>query len=105
MAIRPVDLQLAYMAAPASAAAASQAQNGPAIAQQSAAAAFAAAVHEREETVAANDDVDRAQMRMNSDREADPNWSQNGKKRHAPGDQAENETPSDGEIHFIDTSA
>ncbi len=52
MAIRPADLQLAYLAAPQNSAVASQAQTGPQIAQQASAAAFAAQVREREETVA-----------------------------------------------------
>ena len=51
MAIRPADIQLAYMAAPANAALAANAANGPQAAKQAAAAAFAAAVHEREEKV------------------------------------------------------
>ena len=51
MAIRPVDLQLAYMAAPQNAALMSHAQESPQVAQQAAQAAFAAEVQERQEHV------------------------------------------------------
>ncbi len=106
MAIRPVDLQLAYMAGPQSAAQTASAQAAPSIAQQSAAASFAAAVSEREEKVAGGDDIDRAQMRTNADRDADPDWTQDGqKRRHRSGSDPDAAAASDGEIHFIDTSA
>lgn len=51
MAIRPVDLQLAYMAAPQNAALLSNAQDGPQAAQQAAQASFAAEVTKREESI------------------------------------------------------
>ena len=52
MAIRPVDLQLAYLAAPQNAAQVSSAQQAPAAAQAAAQTAFAEQVHKREETIA-----------------------------------------------------
>ena len=52
MAIRPVDLQLAYLASPINAAVASSAQKGPQVAQEAAQLAFADEVRRREESVA-----------------------------------------------------
>jgi hypothetical protein len=108
MAIRPVDLQLAYMAAPQNAAVAANAANGPQGASQATAAAFAAAVREREETVAAATKSDRdhaVRPRTQSEREG----GQPRKRRDAPGDAEASADPGpamsgDGE-HLIDFTA
>lgn len=69
MAIRPVDLQLAYMSAPANAAVLSNAQDGPQSAQQAAQAAFAAEVTRREESVDEPVKVEGAKVRARGERE------------------------------------
>lgn len=79
MAIRPVDLQLAYMAAPQSAAVIRNAQDAPQTAQQAAQAAFAAEVTRREESVDEPVKIEGAKVRARGDR--DPQGQQ-----HSPPD-------------------
>lgn len=109
MAIRPVDLQLAYMAAPQNAAVMSSAQEAPQAAQQAAQSAFAAEVVRREEHVGEPAKAEGAKVRARGDRERDDGRSSpDGRRRGAP--QEEPETPGplglagDGE-HFIDFTA
>jgi hypothetical protein len=108
MAIQPVDLQLAYLAAPASAAVANNAETAPAVAQQAAQAAFAAQVEQREETIAETAKSEGAVIR--ADREGggnDGTYSRNKRRRGAYQAEFEDETPPAdlGEQHFIDTTA
>jgi hypothetical protein len=71
VAIRPVDLQLAYLATPQNAAQAAAAQEAPQAAQQLAAAAFAAHIEQREETVEQSADLQHGQqVRPNRERES-----------------------------------
>lgn len=108
MAIRPVDLQLAYMAAPLVAAEAAATQNAPNVAQQAAAATFAAQVREREETVDEADHVVGNRVKSDTEREGGADWSgaQEQQARKRPSESTdEPPTVSDGTLHFIDTVA
>ena len=67
MAIRPVDLQLAYLAAPQNAAQVNNAQNAPQSAQQAAQAAFAAQLQKREETIEQTQPVHGSVIQANPD--------------------------------------
>lgn len=112
MAIRPVDLQLAYLAAPVNAAVASSAQRAPQIAQEAAQVAFAQEVQRREESVDEAAKVER-ESRIHTDEDG----GGNGSEAQTPQQQAD-EAPaddgmpqgtslgfaSDGE-HFIDVVA
>ena len=69
MAIRPVDLQLAYMAGPQNAANVSHTQNAPQAAQQAAQSAFAAEVIKREESIAQPEKVDGQKVRARDERD------------------------------------
>ena len=110
MAIRPVDLQLAYMAAPQNAAVISNAQDAPQAAQQAAQAAFAAEVAQREEHVDELPGVEGAKVRPREEREPEHQQSSgDGRRRGTP----QQEEPAsggplglagDGE-HFIDVTA
>jgi hypothetical protein len=108
MAIQPVDLQLAYLAAPASAAVASNAQQAPAVAQQAAQAAFAAQVEQREETIEETSKTEGSKIR---EREAggDAGTYSPRKRRQdtyqAAGSDEEVQAAVSGEQHFIDTTA
>lgn len=110
MAIRPVDLQLAYMAAPQNAAVLSSSQDAPQAAQQAAQAAFAAEVTRREESVDGPVQVEGAKVRAREDREPEGRQSHpDGRRRGAPHEeQAESIGPlglaGEGE-HFIDVTA
>ena len=110
MAIRPVDLQLAYLSAPQNAGQVSAAQAAPEAAQQAAQATFAAQVREREEQIAGAQKAEGNIVRPRGDR--DPNEG----REHAGGRQG-HKTPydrpaepgalglaGDGE-HFIDVTA
>ncbi|HEY8298404.1 MAG TPA: hypothetical protein VIG32_10320 [Candidatus Baltobacteraceae bacterium] len=107
MAIRPVDLQLAYLAAPANAAIADHAQNAPAAAQGAAQAAFAAQLKEREEHI---DETAKSEgNRVKARSEGEPDRQPGGRGRQkADGDAGEEAGPlglaGDGG-HFIDVSA
>lgn len=110
MAIRPVDLQLAYMAAPQNAAVLSNSQNAPQAAQQAAQSAFAAELVEREEHVDEPANVEGAKVRAREDRDtAEQHASSDGQRRGGPRDE-EPETAGplglagDGQ-HFIDVTA
>lgn len=58
-----MDLQLAYLAAPASAAAANVVQQAPATAQEASQAAFAAQLQQREETIEESPRTEGAKIR------------------------------------------
>ena len=110
MAIRPVDLQLAYMAAPQNAAAVSSAQEAPQAAQQAAQAAFAAELVRREESVDEPSNVEGAKVRARGDRE--PGGQQgfaDGRRRRNPDEESADAggplgLAGEGE-HFIDVTA
>ncbi|MGZ3499374.1 MAG: hypothetical protein ACXWNK_12410 [Vulcanimicrobiaceae bacterium] len=109
MAIRPVDLQLAYLAAPQNAAAADHAQNAPQAAQQAAQSAFAAQVKQREEHVDEASKSEGNRVRARSEGEPDSgNSGQRQRRRPSHQDAQEPSTPlglaGDGE-HFIDVTA
>ncbi len=102
-----MDLQLAYLAAPASAAVASNSQTAPAIAAQAAQAAFAAEVEKREETI---EETTKAEgTRIRPDREGGGNagtYSPRKRRRDAYEQPAEEEPAVvAAEQHFIDTTA
>ncbi len=104
--IRPVDLQLAYLAGPQNAAVLSSAQDGPQAAQQAAAAAFAAEVAQREEQVDAPAEVHGTKVRSREEREKrDPRSANKHRDEHQSA-QSEDDAqargvPGDDE-HFID---
>lgn len=107
MAIRPADLQLAYLATPQSAAIASQAENGPQIAQQAAQAAFAAQVREREESIQESQALEGNVVRPRGD-EPQEQPHPEGRDRRQPDGETAPATglglSGDGE-HFIDVTA
>jgi hypothetical protein len=109
MAIRPVDLQLAYMAAPQNAAVLSNAQDAPQAAQQAAQAAFAAEVAQRQEQVDEPVSVEGAKVRPREEREPREHAQSDGRRR-SPYQQDETADAGplglagDGE-HFIDVTA
>jgi hypothetical protein len=109
MAIRPVDLQLAYLAAPQNAAVLSSAQEAPQAAAQAAQAAFAAELVRREESVDQPAHVEGAKVRAREEREPGQQSHSDGRRRRAPDDEpAPNAGPlglaGEGE-HFIDVTA
>ena len=107
MAIRPVDLQLAYLAAPANAAVLSSSQNGPQAAQQAAQAAFAAEVADREEHVDEPVKIEGTKVRAREERDRSQDRRDQRRRNAGSDDEA---GPSglglsgDGE-HFIDVTA
>ena len=108
MAIRPVDLQLAYLAAQQNATIVRNAEEAPAIAQQAANANFAAQVHEREETVVKTDHTvgnkvrPRGEERPQEQELAD----QQGSPHHPPEEAPAEPLGLAGEgRHFIDVTA
>ncbi len=107
MAIRPADLQLAYLAAPQNSAVASQAQNGPQIAQQAAQAAFAAQVREREESILESQALEGNVVRSRDDEPQEQPHPEGRERRQADGEAAPTTglgLSGDGE-HFIDVTA
>jgi hypothetical protein len=110
MAIRPVDLQLAYMAAPQNAAVVSHAQESPQAAQQAAQAAFAAELQEREEHVDGPQRTEGQKIRPREERDTAQDGSpRERRKRQTP---YEDEAASSGPLglagegeHFIDVTA
>lgn len=110
MAIRPVDLQLAYMAAPQNAAVMSHAQDSPQTGQQAAQAAFAAELSQREEHVAGPEKTEGQKIRPREERDASGDGSpRERRRRQSPYDE---ETQSLGALglagegeHFIDVTA
>lgn len=103
-----MDLQLAYLAAPASAAAANSVQQGPATAQQASQAAFAAHVEQREETIEETTHAEGAKVRADADGGGSGgNLAQQRRRARRPA-VTEEVPPSydvDGNAHFIDTTA
>jgi hypothetical protein len=103
-----VDLQLAYLAAPQSAAQASAAQSAPLSGQLAAQAAFAAQVHQREETIEETTHSERSPA-IRTDPDGRGNHGQTPQKRQQTPyeEQAEGSVlglSADGE-HFIDVTA
>ncbi|HEV3155079.1 MAG TPA: hypothetical protein VGZ02_14820 [Candidatus Baltobacteraceae bacterium] len=111
MAIRPVDLQLAYLAGPQNAANVSHAQNAPQAAQQAAQSAFAAEVVKREESIAQPEKVEGQKVRPRDERDPSERRQHQGRHRHeqAPRpDSAAPLPPADGGAdagHLIDFTA
>lgn len=81
MAIRPVDLQLAYLASPQNAAAVSHAQEAPQTAQQAAQAAFAAEATQRSEHVDAPQKAVGQKIRPREERDAAEDGSPRERRR------------------------
>ncbi len=106
MAIRPADLQLAYMAAPQSAAVAAIIQDGPQTAQAAAEAAFAAQMKEREESIEEGAKLEGNVVRPRGEEPRDGLPHKREDRRH-PQDEADPNalnTSGDGE-HLIDFTA
>lgn len=114
MAIRPVDLQLSYMAAPQNAAVLNAAQEAPQAAQAAAAAQFAAELAEREEQIDEPANIAGPKIRRRTQRdpseerdyyesscqdEDDPNFVMGPSRPASPLN-----LPGEGE-HFIDVTA
>ena len=103
-----MDLQLAYLAAPQSAAQVSSAQQAPVAAQAAAQQAFADQLHKREETIAETEHSARGSgIRTSPDGQGNGGGytPQDGERREYRG--APDETmaaPADGQ-HFIDVTA
>ena len=102
-----MDLQLAYLAAPASAAAANVVQEGPELAAQALQSAFAAQVEQRQETI---EETTRAEgTRIQPDTQGGGNagtYSPRKKKSVIlSADEAESQPSDDSDPHFIDTLA
>ncbi|MEO6913781.1 MAG: hypothetical protein ABI182_07170 [Candidatus Baltobacteraceae bacterium] len=108
MAIRPVDLQLAYVAAPQNAAVASNAQEAPQIAARAAQAAFAAEFAQREETIEETAHVEGNRVRGRGDRESGEQAQADYEDQHPRRDKAP-DSPALGlageGAHFIDVTA
>ncbi|MGC2129915.1 MAG: hypothetical protein WA629_07460 [Candidatus Aquilonibacter sp.] len=108
MAIRPADLQLAYLAAPQNAAQVSVAQQAPQAAQAASQAAFAAQVHQREETVKEAEHAERTSLRTNPDGSNSGGGYTPGQRRDSKNDDGTPDSPlglsGEGE-HFIDFTA
>jgi hypothetical protein len=103
-----VDLQLAYLAAPASAAAANAVQQGPTTAQQAGQAAFAANVERREETIEETTHVEGARVRADAEGSGNGEYAQQRQGRrphHQAGSEDDASYDADGVRHFIDTTA
>jgi hypothetical protein len=111
MAIRPVDLQLAYMAAPQNAAVVGHAQESTQAAQQAAQAAFAAEVQQREEHVDAAQRSEGQKIRPREERDPSQDGSRRDSRRRSRNPYEEEVAPAsplglagEGE-HFIDVTA
>jgi len=103
-----VDLQLAYLAAPASAAAANAVQQGPEAAAQAVQAAFAAQVEQRQETVEETQRAEGTKIRPDREGGSDAGTYSPRKRRRAIVSASENDVvavPADEPAHFIDTTA
>jgi hypothetical protein len=109
MAIRPVDLQLAYLAAPQNAAQVSAAQQAATNAQAAAQARFSSQVQQREEMVKEAEHAEKTALRTNPDGSNGGQYTPGGRRQTA-GNEAEleeeagYELPGEGE-HFIDFTA
>ena len=105
-----MDLQLAYLAAPASAAAANVVQEGPEVAAQAAQSAFAAQIEQRQETI---EETTRAEgTKIRPDPEGGGNAGTYSPRKRRRGivnaSSLESEAPAvpaDEPAHFIDTTA
>ncbi|HZY99876.1 MAG TPA: hypothetical protein VFE36_09915 [Candidatus Baltobacteraceae bacterium] len=103
-----MDLQLAYLAAPASAAAANAVQQGPEAASQAVQAAFAAQVEQRQETIEETQHAEGTKIRPDREGGSDAGTYSPRKRRRAVAsvlDETEAALPVDEPAHFIDTTA
>lgn len=103
-----MDLQLAYLAAPQSAAVASGQQQAPAAAQAAVQAAFASHVEQREETVTETPETEGAKIRADDQGGGNAGTYTPQKRRRSYNSQTEEDTiavETAGEKHFIDTTA
>jgi hypothetical protein len=109
MAIQPVDLQLAYLAAPASAAAANAVQQAPVAAQEAAQAAFVSQLDQREETVEQTPRAEGAKIQADQQGGGNAGTYSPRKRRRAivsaPLESEAAAVPADEPAHFIDTTA
>ena len=108
MAIRPVDLQLAYLAGPQNAAAVSHAQDAPQAAQQAVQSAFAAEVVKREESIREPDKAGGQKVRAREEGDRGGQAFSRGGQQHRPGRQPAPDQPSaedSGGDHLIDVIA
>jgi hypothetical protein len=109
MAIRPADLQLAYLAAPQNAAQVNAAQQAATNSQAAAQATFASQVQQREEMVKQTEHAERTALRTNPDGSNGGQYTPQG-RRQQPNNEPETEEdagyafPGDGE-HTIDFTA
>lgn len=106
-----MDLQLAYLAAPASAAAANVVQEGPELAAQALQSAFAAQVEQRQETI---EETSRAEgSRIHPDTQGGGNAGTYSPRKKRAGvipsaddaQGASEQSKDDSDPHFIDTLA
>lgn len=107
MAIRPVDLQLAYLATPQSAAVVSNAQDAPQAAQQAAQSAFAAEVVRREEQIDKPVKVEGGKVQARGERESSGESSPRERQKREPEEEHSGGPfglAGEGE-HFIDVTA
>jgi hypothetical protein len=109
MAIRPADLQLAYLAAPQNAAQVSAAQQAATNAQAAAQSTFAAQVQQREEMVKEAEHAERTALRTNPDGSNGGQYTPQGRRQqpHHDEESAQDsglEFAGEGE-HFIDFTA
>jgi hypothetical protein len=105
MAIRPVDLQLAYLAAPQNAAQVNHDEQAAAQGQQAAQTAFAAQVQRREETVARAEHAENTGIRTGADGGGNAGqYSPQGRRQDASSEEPDDGPASDGE-HLIDFTA
>jgi hypothetical protein len=109
MAIRPADLQLAYLAAPQNAAQVSAAQQAATNAQAAAQSTFAAQVQQREEMVKQAEHAERTALRTNPDGSNGGKYTPQGRRQqpHHDEESAQDsglEFAGEGE-HFIDFTA
>ena len=109
MAIRPADLQLAYLAAPQNAAQVSAAQQAATNAQAASQATFANAVQQREEMVKETEHAEKTALRTNPDGSNGGQYTPQGRRQTPHHDleveeESGYELPGEGE-HFIDFTA
>jgi len=102
-----VDLQLAYLAAPASAAAANAAQQAPVAAQEAAQSAFVAQLEQREETIEQSSRAEGAKVQADQQGGNAGTYSPRKRRRGVVTSAVENDAvvSADEPAHFIDTTA
>lgn len=102
-----MDLQLAYLATPQSAAVVNSAQEAPVAAAQASQAAFAAQLEQRSETVAETPETEGAIIRPDSEGSNAGTYSPRKRRRAYRSDTDEEAITVEtaGEKHFIDTTA